>query len=580
MEKKVSKRIVIIGGVAAGPKAACHLKRLQPGWDITIVDQDSLISYGGCGIPYYVCGDVSDESELRSTSFHMIRDERFFEKAKGVNVLTRTRALSIDRKQKVVRIENLENGEEKDLHYDQLMLATGAQPFVLPIPGVDLDGVFTITNLHKAIEIKKRISKGMVEKAVVIGGGAIGVEMAEALVDLWGVQTSLIEFMPQLLPRIVDWPFAAMLKTHLQEKEVEVFTGEGATAILGDEAGRVKAVQTPRRTLDADLVIMAAGVRPRSELAREAGLAVTPWGGIEVNQRLQTSDPDIYAGGDCIATTHLVTGKNTFAPMGSLANREGRIVGDNMAGIASRFKGVVGSFIMKAFDRCIAATGITYETALAEGFAADYALTAPSDRAHFFPGEAIAVFQLVFDRASRRVLGMQGFGVMNDSISARIDAAAVMITGGATIEDFRDAEMAYAPPFSAAVDSINAAAFVADNLCADRLRKVDMDRFLAWMEDFSLEPDWVALDIRHSLEATPFVEKFGRDKWVAVPYAEVRDRHREIPDDKVMIILCDAGTRSYEVQIFLDHIGKRNTMVLSGGFNVVRRIGVDWYPKS
>ncbi|HHD64667.1 MAG TPA: pyridine nucleotide-disulfide oxidoreductase [Desulfobulbaceae bacterium] len=573
------KKIVVIGAVAAGPKAACHLKRLQPEWDITVVDQDNLISYGGCGIPYYVCGDVSDEAELRSTSFHMVRDVPFFEKAKGLEVLIRTKALSIDRKNKVIQAENLDTGKQLELPYDKLMLATGARPFVLPIDGAGLDGVFTIANLHKAIEIKQRISKGLVSRAVVIGGGAIGVEMAEALTDLWGVETALIEFMPQLLPRIVDWQFAAMLKTHLQEKNVAVYINEGASAILGDGNGKVTGVQTPERILEADLVIMAAGVRPRSELAQKAGLSVASWGGIVVNQRLQTSDPDIYAAGDCIAVTNLITGKETYAPLGSLANREGRIVGDNMAGLASRFKGVVGSFIMKAFDRCIGATGISYEVALSEGFDADYALIAPSDRAHFFPGEAIAVYQLVFDRSSRRVLGMQGFGVMNDSVSARIDAAAVMITNNAVIEDFRDAEMAYAPPFSAAIDSINAAAFVADNLCANRLRKVDMDRFLAWMKDFSLEPDWVALDIRHPLESGPFVEKFGPKRWVAVPYAEIRGRQAEVPEDKTIIIICDAGTRSYEVQIFLDHIGQKNTMVLSGGFNVVRRIGVDWYPK-
>ncbi len=574
-----NKKIVIIGAVAAGSKAACHVKRLQPGWDVTLIDQDNLISYGSCGIPYYVCGDISDETELRSTSFHMVRDETFFRQAKGVNVLTKTLALAIDRKEKTVQVKNMDSGEEKKLPYDKLMLATGARPFVLPIPGNDLDGVFTIANLHKAIEIKKRIAGGKVSTAVVIGGGAIGVEMAEALKDLWGIETTLIEFMPQLLPRIVDWQFAAMLKIHLEEKDVVVFTSEGATAILGDDKGLVTGVQTPKRTLAADLVIMAAGVRPRSELAVEAGLIVAPWGGIVVNQRMQTSDPDIYAAGDCVALMNLVTGRETYAPFGSLANREGRVVGDNMAGIASLFKGTVGSFIMKAFDRCIGATGLTYEAALAEGFDADYALTAPSDRAHFFPGGAIAVFMLVFDRQSRRVLGLQGFGVMNDSISVRIDTAAVLIAAGAVIEDFKDAEMAYAPPFSAAIDSMNSAAYVADNLCANRLRKLDMDRFLVWMEDFSLKPDWLVLDIRNSLEVGSFVEKFGEERWLAIPYIEVRKRYAEIPEDRTMIILCDAGTRSYEVQIFLDHIGKNNTMVVSGGFNVIRRLGVDWLPQ-
>ena len=221
---------------------------------------------------------------------------------------------------------------------------------------------------------------------MVVGGGAIGIEMAEALTDLWGVETSLVEYMPQLLPRVVDWQFAAMLKTHLAEKNVRVFTGESATEIIGDDNGKVTGVRTGERTLEADLVIMAVGVRPRSDLAREAGLHVAPWGGIRVNNRLQTTDPDIYAAGDCIAAQHLVTGKETFAPFGSLANREGRIAADNMAGGVSLFNGVVGSYIMKAFDRCIASTGISYETAVAEGFDADYSLTRAGRPGPFFSG--------------------------------------------------------------------------------------------------------------------------------------------------------------------------------------------------
>ncbi len=572
----MSRKILIVGGVAAGPKAACRLKRLQPGWDVTVIDQDSLISYGGCGIPYYVCGDVSDEKELRSTSFHMVRDENFFQSAKGVRVLTRTRGLRIDRQEKTLLVRDLDSGEEKTLAYDTLLLATGSQPVRLPVPGVDLDGVFSISNLHRAIEIKDRIARGKVGTAVVVGGGAIGIEMAEAFADLWGVETTLVEYMEQLLPRIVDRAFADMLKKHLEEKNVRVLTGESATEIVGDSDGRVTAVRTGKREIPADIVIMAVGVRPRSELAREAGLDVAPWGGIVVNRRMQTTDPDIYAAGDCVASPHLVTGRETFAPFGSVANRQGRIAADNIAGGVSVFPGVVGSFVMKAFDRCIGATGISYETAVAEGFAADYALTAPADRAHFFPGEAIAVFQLVFDRKTRRVLGLQGFGMMNDAVSVRIDTAAALIAKGATIEDFMTVEMAYSPPFSAAIDAINAAAYVADNLCADLLRKVEMDRFYAWMEDFANEPDWLALDIRHAREATPYVEKFGADHWLAIPYSEIRERYRELPADKTLVILCDAGTRSFEVQVFLDHVGLKNTLVLSGGFNVIRRLGADW----
>ncbi len=186
---------------------------------------------------------------------------------------------------------------------------------------------------------------------------------------------------------------------------------------------------------------------------------------------------------------------------------------------------------------------------------------------------------MVFDRTTRKVLGLQGFGMMNDSVSARIDTAAALIAKGATIEDFITVEMAYSPPFSAAIDSINAAAFVADNLCAGLLRKVDMERFFKWIADFEGEKDWVALDIRHPQEAKSYVEKFGSDRWLAVPYNEIRSRYAELPDDKTMIILCDAGTRSFEVQVFLDHVGKSQSLVLSGGFNVIRRIGVDWLPE-
>lgn len=572
----MSKKIVIIGAVAAGPKAACRLKRLRPDWEVTMVDQDSLISYGGCGIPYYVSGDVSDESELRATSFHVVRDAAFFEHSKGVQVMTRTRALAIDRLAKTVLVRNLDTNVEQHLPYDHLMLATGAKPFDLPIPGADLDGVFTISDLHKAIEIKQRIAQGKVSRAVVIGGGAIGIEMAEAMTDLWGIETSLIELAPQLLPKLVDRHFADMLKKHLIDKNVAVYTSESATELLADDQGKVCGVQTAQRTLDADLVIMAVGVRPRSELAQAAGLDVMPWGGIKVNQRLQTSDPHIYAAGDCIAVTNLITGRETFAPMGSLANREGRVVADNMAGIPSHFKGVCGSYIMKAFERCIAATGITYEAALQEGFDADYALTSPPDRAHFFPDQAVVILQLVFDRRSRRVLGLQAFGMMNDSISARVNAAAGLISQGGTIEDFGLLEMAYAPPFSSAIDSINAAAYVAENMCDGRLRRVDLDRFLAWMQDMAIEPGWAVLDLRHPLEAAPYVKKYGAKRWVALEYGQVRQRHQELATDITYIILCNAGTRSYEIQVFLDHLGKYDSMVLCGGLNVVSRLGVDW----
>jgi NADPH-dependent 2,4-dienoyl-CoA reductase/sulfur reductase-like enzyme/rhodanese-related sulfurtransferase len=570
----MGKRIVIIGGVAAGPKAACRVKRVMPDAEVTLIDQDNLISYGGCGIPYYVSGDVADEKELRSTSFHMLRDEYFFEKAKGVKTLTSTRALSINRRDKTIEVENVKSGEKNLIPYDSLMLATGSQPVVLSIPGARADGVFTISDLHKAIEIKERIAAGKVGKAVVIGGGAIGIEMAEALTDLWGVETAIVEYMDQLLPRIVDWPMAQALAKHLRDHNVEVYLGEAATEILEKE-GRAVGVRTGKRILDADLVIMAVGVRPRSQLAREAGLHVSEFGAIVVNERMQTSDPSIYAAGDCVEIRHLVTGKGFFAPLGSLANKEGRVAGDNMAGIPSTFKGGVGSFIMKAFDMSIGATGLSLEGARSEGYDADVSLTAPSDRAHFFPGSDIVCLELVFDRRTRKVLGFQGIGPMNDALSARIDAAAVAITAGMGIEDFANIEMAYAPPFSTAIDAINAAAYVAENLCDGRMRQISLRSYFDWMADFSSRPDWLALDVRHVKQAQPLVDRFGADQWLSMPYDEVRDRYPELPTDKTLIIICNAGSRSFEVQIFLDAMGWKNSLVMPGGFNLVRRMDAD-----
>jgi rhodanese-related sulfurtransferase len=293
---------------------------------------------------------------------------------------------------------------------------------------------------------------------------------------------------------------------------------------------------------------------------------------------MQTSDPSIYAAGDCVEIPHLITGKGFYAPLGSLANKEGRVAGDNMAGIPSTFDGAVGSFIMKAFDVCIAATGLSLEVALAEGFDADVSLTAPADRAHFFPTQGIVCCMMVFDRRTRKVLGLQAVGPMNDSISARIDAAAAYLVKGADIDDFANLEMAYAPPFSSAVDTINAAAYVAGNICDRRLRSISMEVFDSWMATPENHPDWIVLDVRHPQQVEPFTEKFGKDLWMGIPDDQIRARYQELPKDKNLVIFCNAGSRSYEVQVFLDSVGMKNNVVLSGGYNVIKRMGAAWLP--
>ncbi len=575
----MGKKVVVVGAVAAGPKAAVRVKRLDQDAEVVLIDQDNLISYGGCGIPYYVSGDVADEKELRSTNFHMLRDEYFFEKAKGVTTITSTRVTRINRREKALTAEHVVSGEVRQISYDTLMLATGSEPIVPPIPGVELDGVFSVGNLHRAIEIKDRIAKGLVGKAVVIGGGAIGIEMAEAFKDLWGVEATIVEFKRHLLPNLVDWEMADILAKHLRENGLEILLEEAAVEILADENGKARGVRTDKREIDCDMVIVAVGVRPRSQLAAEAGLHVSAGGAIVVNERMQTSDPDIYAAGDCVEITNLVSGRKFFAPLGSLANKQGRVAGDNICGVPSTFKGGVGSFIMKGFDMSIGSAGLTLQAAREAGFDADISLTSPIDRAHFYPTQAVTCFVLVFDRRTRRVLGIQGVGPMGDGILARINGAAPLLCDGGLIEDFNNIEMAYSPPFSAAIDSLNAAAYVAENLCDKRMRKIDMGEFFTYMDDPGQRPDWIMLDVRHPKQAAPFIDKFGSKRWLSLPYDEVRDRYGELPRDKTMVIICNAGSRSYEIQRFLDHHGYTNNTVLAGGINVVKRMNVDWLPE-
>ncbi len=576
MGGKMGQKIIVIGGVAAGPKAACRAARLLDDAEITIVDQDSLISYGGCGIPYFVSGDVADEKELRSTSFHMVRDVPFFQKAKGVDVLTRTRALAINRTEKTVSVEDLEGGGQRQLEYDKLVIATGSAPFVLPIPGSDADGVFTISDLHKAIAIKDRLAAGKIARAVVIGGGAIGVEMAEAFSDLWGVATALLEFQDQLFPGIVDAVTASIMEKSLTEHGVAVHTGEGAEEIIVEE-GRAVGVRTARRTLDADIVVMAAGVRPRSQLAAAAGLQIGARGGITVNNRMQTSDPDIYAAGDCVETVHLVSGRRMNLALGSVANRQGRVVGDNLAGRPSQFKGGVGSFLVKAYDIAIGCAGLSLAAARAEGFDADICWSSPMDRAHFYPERGLLNIGLVFDRRSRRVLGVQGAGPADTSLSVRIDAAAVAISAGAVIDDFGTMEMAYAPPFNSALDPLNNAAYIADNLCDGLMTQLSVEEFCAFMEQPASHQDWLVVDVRHASEAAPFTEKFG-DCWCSLPYDEVRARGGELPKDRRLVLFCNAGSRSFEAQLMLRRQGYDNSVVVPGGFNLFNRMGVSWLP--
>ena len=568
-----SKRVLIIGAVALGPKVACRLKRLRPDFQVTMLDQGEYISYGGCGIPYYISGDLSDIKELLSTSFHMLRTPEFFEDAKDVRVRTRTRALAIDRQYQQVLVKDLESGREEGLPYDYLVLATGSRPRRLPVPGAELPGVMHVASLPAAMAVREMVTKGEVGRAVIIGAGAIGCEMAEALSDLWGVETSLVELAPQVLPGLLDPGLARMVQKHLKDKEIDLYLNEQVREIRQIQAGEHPLeVVTAGRTLAADLVITAVGAAPNSQLAQDAGLLVSPHGGILVNRRLQTSDPNIYAGGDCIDNHHLITGKPVYFPSGSLANRQGRVIGTNLAGGAATFNGIVGSFTLKIFDLAIAGTGLSLTAARREGFDAVEALVIQADRAHFFPTQDLMYLQLVVDQKTRRLLGAQGLSHNGDALVGRINSIAALLPFKPGLEDLSNLEVAYAPPFAAALDIVNAVANTAENTLDGLNKNIDVAQFeQCFLTDQA--DDTICLDVRGAQNAAPYVDLFG-ERWLNIPQETLKRRFAEIPQDKRLLVVCNSGVRSYEALRQLETAGLCNAVNLAGGVAALKKSGL------
>ena len=459
--------------------------------------------------------------------------------------------------------------QEEDLSYDQLVLATGSRPKRLPVPGADLKGVFTVSNLNEAVAIKQGLADGEVEKAVVVGAGAIGLEMAEALADLWGIETTVIEVADQILPGIVSPNMARMAQCHLEENDIAIRLDEMVQRIEGTD--RVEKVTTDKGTIDADMVIMAVGVAPNGELAKAAGLEVSASGAIMVNERMQTSDPHIFAGGDCVEVPNLLTGKPGYFPSGSLANRQGRVIGTNLAGGNAKFEGAVGTFIIKVFEMSLASAGMSLKTARAEGWDALSVFVSQFDRAHFYPEKDLMYLELIVDRKTEKVLGIQGLGGMTDAVFARVNAVATILKYGPTTADISNLELLYAPPFSAAMDIVNALGNTAENVLRRKIKLIDVDQFAEWWQDRE-GSDAVFLDCRGWGNAKPFAEKYP-DDWKSIPQDELKTRMDEVPRDKPVVLICNTGVRSYEAQLNLRQKGITNTYNLQGGMATVKKWG-------
>ncbi len=567
----MSENILVIGAVALGPKAACRFKRLRPQARVTMIDKSDTISYGGCGIPYYVAGEVSESMQLRTTSFHMVRDQTFFREVKGVDVLPRTEALGIDRDSRQVRARDLATGREEVLNYDKLVIATGSTPRRLGLAGEALEGVHYVSSPHDAVRIRDAVTQGKVEKAVVVGAGFIGLEMAEAFADMWGIETTVVEIAEQIMPRYVGSELARMGQRHMQDQGVAFLLGETVQRFEGQ--GRVQRVVTDKRVLEADVVVVSVGVVPNDALAREAGLEVHEKGGIVVDEQMRTSDPDIFAGGDCVVVKNLVTDQPIYIPMGSMANRQGRVIGTNLAGGSARFEGAVGSWVVKLFERSLAGTGLCLSVAKQLGFDAVSVMLVQLDRAHFYPTKELMTLELVVEKPSGRILGIQGFGSYGDAMVGRVNAVAGILPDRPTVEDISNFEMAYSPPFSAAMDILNTLGNMADNALAGLNRGVGPEGFQELWEKKARE-GFFFLDCREEADARPYVER-NPDQWHNIPQGKITERLKEIPRDRTIVLVCNTGGRSYEAQINLGQAGIEDVVNLHGGMAALKAWGME-----
>ena len=567
----MSEKILVVGGVALGPKAACRCKRLMPDAEVMLVDENVFISYGGCGIPYYVSGEIQNLDDLRSTPYHTVRDTEFFRDMKGITVRTQTRALAIDRAAKTLLVKDVVSGKEEKLPYDKLVLATGASPRVPPIEGKDLKNVLSLTRLEAAGAIRAACQEGKVSEAVIVGGGFIGLEAAVALADMWGVKVSVVEMMDQILPGVLSQPLSLMAANDCLTHKVDVFTSEKVLRLEG-ENGTVTKVVTDKREIPAQLVIFAAGFIPNGQLAKDAGLEVAPFGAVVVDEHMRTTDPSIYAGGDCVAIKNIITGKIGYLPLGSMANRQGRIIGTNLAGGNAKFPGFVGTWAVKLFDLSFCGVGLTVDRARKEGFDAMSVSVEQLDHAHFYPEKAMMSLELVVDKATSRVLGIQGACADPDSLKARIDAvSAALQYSKPTVEDISNLEIAYAPPFASAMDVVNVVANVADNALSGRFTPVTADQFMDLWKKRS-ENHVFFIDARPAAAGKAVQEKYP--DWHAMPLEEIAARISEVPKDRPVAIICNTGLRAYDSLLVLARNGVTNVVNSTGGMQAAIKMGL------
>ena len=547
MDKK--RNIVIIGGGACGPKTAARLRRLDPHAGITMVQDEALISYAGCGLPYFIGGSVKPRNML------IHRDVASFKKISNVDVLINTRVDSIDRAARKVNVTDIANAKSYTLDYDKLVIATGANPVVPPLKGIDLKGIHVVKRVPDADQIIALLDKSVSKKAVIVGAGLIGVEMAEALVDR-GFAVTMVEALERVLVALVDEEISDLLAKHMTDKGVVLKLGQKITGFEGSD-GNVSHAITESDRIEAGLVILAIGVRPNSKLAKDAGLEIGQFGDIVVNEYMQTSDPDIYAGGDCVANVNLVTGQKAFVPMGSTANKHGHVIASHISGGKEKFNGIVSTACVKVLDFNIGRTGIGEKQALEAGFKVVSALLPAPDKPDYYPGNKEIIIKLIVDSHTGRILGGQGVGP--GDVVKRIDVLATAITMGMTVDMLADLDLAYAPPFNTALDALHHAANLVRNKMEGRTQSI---RPAGLKKKLDEKQDFVLLDVRGHAEHE--ATSIDAPQVKLVPQPVLTKNLEELPRDKEIVVMCRRGGRAYQAACILKGQGFNDVKFLEG----------------
>ncbi len=543
------KKVIIVGGVAGGASAAARLRRLREDFEIIMLDKGPYVSFANCGLPYYV-GNVIKEKE----SLELVTPERFLERF-NIDVRVNNEAISIDKAKKRIKVRDLQNMQEYELYYDYLLLATGSQPIIPPFQGLDSIPYYTIWTIPDAVKIRDFVDKRTINHAVIVGGGFIGLEMAENLVEK-GVKVKIVEMLDQVMPAF--------------DKEIAQFIHQelilnGVCLVLEDPVesfGRINGdkpyVKTKNgRMIETDLVILAIGIRSQSKLAKDAGLDLGQRGHIIVNKKMQTSDTHIYAVGDAVQVTHFQTRDPIAIALAGPANKQGRIAADNIAGRDNEYKGILGASVVKVFDVSVAAVGLTEKQLKNSEIKYDKVYVHPNNHAGYYPGAVPMAFKLLFEVPTGKVLGAQIVG--GQGTEKRIDVISTIIKMGGTVFDLEELELTYAPPYSSAKDPVNMAGFVAANFL-----KGDMPIW-HWHDVDDLKNNGVVLlDVRTPEEHNARAIEGS----INIPIEELRDRMEEIPKNKPIYAYCEVGYRSYlATRILLQH-GYKEVYDLTGGYKL------------